>query len=139
MDQTLAEEARVGLRELGAGELEVIVGDAGHARTYRGAVPADLVLACGVFGNVSDADVERTVRALPMLCASGATVVWTRHRREPDLTISIRRWLEESGFENTSYEPVPSGFLGTVGVARFRGRPQPWRDEQLFTFIRESI
>ena len=49
-----------------------------------GAVPADLVLPAGVPGDISDADVERTIGALPRFCATGATVIWTRVRRPPD-------------------------------------------------------
>jgi hypothetical protein len=71
MDARLAEEARRGLAALAAPELEVVVGDAGDLSAYEGAAPADVVLACGVFGNVSDTDIERTVRALPALCAPG--------------------------------------------------------------------
>jgi hypothetical protein len=29
------------------------------------ALPADVLLLCGIFGNVSDDDIGRTVRALP--------------------------------------------------------------------------
>jgi len=118
----------------------VRTGDAGDSASYTGAVPADLVLACGVFGNISDADIERTLRALPMFAAPGATAIWTRHRREPDMTIDIRRWLQQAGFENSAYDPVPeSDTLGTVGTAVFRGETQPLRDEHLFTFIRETL
>jgi hypothetical protein len=75
-----------------------------------------------------------------MFAAPNATVIWTRHRREPDMTVSIRRWLEESGFENTAYEPVPnSDTLGTVGVAVYRGESQPLEDKHLFTFNRETL
>ena len=38
------------------------------------------------------------------------------------MTVNIRRWLEEAGFENTTYDPVPnSDTLGTVGA---RGLPR---------------
>lgn len=66
--------------------VEVIEADAGGTDAYIGAVPADIVLACGVFGNISDDDIHRTVAAFPSLCAPGAAVIWTRHRRAPDLT-----------------------------------------------------
>jgi hypothetical protein len=39
-----------------------------------------------------------TVLGMPTLCSPGATVVWTRHRREPDLTPTIREWFVEAGF-----------------------------------------
>jgi hypothetical protein len=140
LDPELAERARSHTTALGLTDLEVVTGDAGEMRSYAGAVPADLVLACGVFGNISDADIERTVRALSMFAAPGATAIWTRSRREPDMTVRIRGWLEESGFENTSFEPVPASDRGSsVGVAVYRGDPQPLRDEHLFTFIRETL
>jgi hypothetical protein len=81
LDPGNAAVARGRCDDLGLTGLEVLVGDAGRAQAYADAVPADLVLACGVFGNISDADVERTVGALPAFCAPGATVIWTRHRR----------------------------------------------------------
>lgn len=140
LDLDLAGRARAHANTLGLHDVEVRVGDAGTTVSYAGALPADLVLACGVFGNISAADIERTLRALPMFCAPGATVIWTRHRREPDMTVSIRRWLSESGFENTAYDPVPnSDTMGTVGVAVFRGETAAFVDQPLFTFIREKV
>jgi hypothetical protein len=140
LDPGLASRARAHALALGLTNLEVRVGDAGDTKAYAGAVPADLVLACGVFGNISDADIEKTLRALPMFAAPGATIIWTRHRREPDMTLNIKRWLQESGFENTAYEAVPnSETLGTVGSAVYRERTQPLADDHLFTFIREKL
>ncbi|HEY7024238.1 MAG TPA: class I SAM-dependent methyltransferase family protein [Candidatus Limnocylindrales bacterium] len=140
LDPELADRARLNVESLGLSDISVVVGDAADTRLYRDSVPADLVLVCGVFGNISDEDIEKTLRALPMFAAHGATVIWTRHRREPDMTVKIRRWLEESGFENTVYEPVPnSDTLGTVGVARFVGQTQPLVDEHLFTFNRKTL
>ena len=46
--------------------------DAGTSDAYAGAVPADLVLACGVLGNVTPDDVAATIAFLPRLCAPGA-------------------------------------------------------------------
>jgi hypothetical protein len=140
LDPDLAADARRGLAELGVAGVEVVVGDAGELAAYRGAAPADLVLECGVFGNISDADVEHTLRASAALCAPGATLIWTRHRRPPDLTPSVRRWLEDAGFENTVFETIAGAeTLGSVGVARFAGETQPMVDERLFTFIRTRL
>jgi hypothetical protein len=138
LDPGLAENARRGLAELGATGLEVITGDAGELGVYSPAAPADLVLECGVFGNISDADVERTVRASPALCAPGATLIWTRNRRAPDLTSAIRAWFIESGFEEVAFEPVPDS-LASVGVARFVGATAPLSDQRLFAFNRQSL
>jgi hypothetical protein len=62
----------------GLTSLEVIAGDAALSDVYEQYVPADLVLACGIFGNVSDADVENTWRTVSMLCKRGAAIIWTR-------------------------------------------------------------
>jgi hypothetical protein len=82
--------ARAAVREAGLGGVEVVAGDAGLSDAYAGAVPAGLVLVCGVFGNVTDEAIAHVVRRLPELCAPGATAIWTRHRLPPDLTPSIR-------------------------------------------------
>ncbi len=137
LDPGLAANARRRSAALGLKNLEVVTGDAGQARAYAGATPAELVLACGVFGNISDKDIQRTVRALPQLCAPGATVIWTRHREPPDITPAIRSWLAEEGFEEIAFEPVPDG-PGSVGVARYAGEPQPLVDGELFTFVKSG-
>ncbi len=109
--------------------------DAGIARAYAGAVPADLVLMCGVFGNITDDAVRRTITSLPQLCAPDALVVWTRHRRAPDLTPRIRRWFADRGFEEHAFT-APEGRSYAVGVHRLRGAPAPLiEDQRLFTFV----
>jgi hypothetical protein len=130
---------RVALREaerVGLEDVEVRCTDAGSTRAYAGVGPADLLLLCGVFGNVTDEDVHRTLRALPQLCAPGALVVWTRHRGEPDLTPRIRQWFADLDCEEQEFiSPGPGAWA--VGAHRFVGRPQDLaRDDRLFTFIR---
>lgn len=118
--------------------IEVVQADAGTTDAHGEAVPADLLLLCGIFGNVSDEDVERTARAVPQLCAAGATVVWTRSRRAPDVTPSVRRWFAEAGVVETSFATEgPAGWA--VGAGTFRGSPEalvPGR--RLFTFTRRA-
>lgn len=67
--------------ESGLSGIEVVTADAAETWSYAGAVPAELILACGIFGNITDADVRTTIGLLPSLAAPGATVIWTRHRR----------------------------------------------------------
>lgn len=119
---------------MGLRGVEVVVGDAGLTRYYRGMVPADLVMLCGVFGNITDQDVERTIAHCPQLCGSGATLIWTRHRRAPDLVPQICRWFEEQGFER-QWLSEPEERWG-VGVHRFVGQPHPLAaDQRMFTFV----
>lgn len=115
--------------------LEIVRADAADPRRYHGAIPADLVLLCGVLGNVSDQDALFTVRSLPQLCKRGATVIWTRSRREPDLTPQIRRAFRLARFTELAFI-APDDVLFTVGVSRFDGEPQPLSHTKLFTFVR---
>lgn len=117
-------------------DIDVVEGDAAVVDLYEAAVPADVVVACGIFGNVSDEDVERTVRALPGFCAPGAWVLWTRHRREPDLTPAIRAWSAAAGFDEVAFDTF-EGHGQSVWTGRLRGEPPPLaRGERLFTFIK---
>jgi hypothetical protein len=113
LDPELAERAWSGAPPA----IEILCGDAGVSDSYAGAVPADLVLVCGVFGNISDDDMRRTITSLPELCAPGAHVVWTRHRRPPDLTPTVRGWFADAGFEEIEFVG-PDGFLFGIGVNR---------------------
>jgi hypothetical protein len=115
--------------------VEVVCADASTTDAYAGAVPANVVLACGIFGNITDADVAHTVRSFPSLCAPGAHVIWTRHRRAPDLTMDIRHWFEETGFEEETFVGPEDTFYG-VGMHRLVTEPEPFRPGvKLFTFV----
>ena len=65
LDPRLASAATALALDAGLDRVEVRVADAGTTDSYVDATPADLVLACGIFGNVSDDDVHRTVTMLP--------------------------------------------------------------------------
>jgi hypothetical protein len=121
----------------GLTSLEVIEGDAAVSDTYESFVPADLVLACGILGNVSDGDVENTCRTVSMLCRPGAAIIWTRHRREPDLTGQIRNWLVQGGFAPLSFDGPDTPSLFGIGTARLVAQPLPWqKGHRFFTFVR---
>ncbi len=63
--------------------MQVRPADAGQLSAYADCAGADLVLLAGVFGNTNDDHVHQTIAALPMSCAHGARVIWTRHRNDP--------------------------------------------------------
>jgi hypothetical protein len=115
--------------------VEVVEADAGCTDAYAGAVPADIVLACGVFGNISRDDIHLTIAALPGLCAPGAAVIWTRHRREPDLTPQVRNWFGSAGFAEEAFDVSADTFMA-VGSHRLTGEALPFLTGQhLFRFI----
>lgn len=119
LDPELAAVARESAAAAGLPGVEVVVGDAGLTSAYAGMVPAGIVLACGVFGNIGESDIERTIGCCTQLCA---TVVWTRGRTEPDLVPQICQWFSECGFELRWVSDPGAGY--GVGVHRFTGHPQ---------------
>ena len=119
------------LRAAGAAGVRAVEGDASLASSYAEAVPADVVLACGIFGNISDDDVRRTASTLDTLCAPGATVIWTRHRAEPDLTPAIRTWFLEAGYAEIGFDAVTTG-PQSVGAARLEREPEPYDPDLVF-------
>ncbi len=101
-------------------QVVVAEADASLVGSYASFLPADLVLICGVFGNVGEEDIRATVGRMPSFCAPGGTVIWTRHRRPPDLTLSIRAWFADAGFEEVSFV-APPGTVLSVGCHRLVG------------------
>jgi len=102
--------------------------------------PADLVMLCGVLGNLTDADVRATVATVRSLAAPDALVVWTRGRcaerdtEEP--TDSVRQWFGEEGFEEVLLDrPAETGYR--VGAHRLVADPRPLgEDRRFFAFAR---
>lgn len=124
-------------RELvGGSAIEVVEGDAGSSDAYAGVGPADVVLACGVFGNIDDAAIERTISFLPRLCAPGAVVLWTRYPDPPDIVSRIEGWLRAAGFE-PGVVIAPPELSFAVGSARLVGDVLPFQaGVRLFEFFR---
>ena len=134
LDERNVAIARQAAQAAGLDGVEVLQADAGTTDSCVGAVPARIVVACGIFGNITDGDIRATVTALPSLCAPGALVLWTRHRRPPDLTPAIRSWFDEAGFREEGFDTSHDGFM-SVGAHRLTGEGAalvPGR--RLFTF-----
>jgi hypothetical protein len=136
LDPRNAAAARDAAEAAGLPRVEVVVGNAALTDHYAGMVPAYLVLVCGVFGNMTDDDVRRTIGYCTQLCAHGGTVVWTRGRWEPDLVPEICDWFAGRGFE-LGWVSDPAEGWG-AGAHRFTGTPTPHvpleRGARMFTF-----
>ena len=120
-DSRNAALARRRADQAGLAQVEVREADAALVAGYADALPAGVLLLCGIFGNVNDADIRRTARAAPALCAPGATVIWTRHRRPRCRTA---RCLPSAPPDFMPYAapPAPSP---TAHRAPRRSRPRP--------------
>ncbi len=136
LDARNAEVARDAAARAGLDGVGVATGDASVTTAYRGVVPCGLILACGVFGHAADRDIEAVIRHLPVLCAPGATVIWTRGSTRVDLRPTIRRWFREAGFEEVGFTSGTGGW--GVGANRMVVEPRPFRAGiRLFSFLDE--
>jgi hypothetical protein len=137
LDPALAATARRSAADAGLPGVDVVTGDASLTDAYAGQVPADLVLACGVFGNISESDIRRTVGCCAQLCATGGITLWTRKRTPPDLVPRICDWFGQEGFELNWLSDPAAGF--GVGVHRFTARPRPLAAGlRMFSFAEET-
>lgn len=130
LDPGLAERAA-------AGGLEVRNADAGDTDVYADVLPVDVLLLCGIFGNVTEDDIATTVAAARTMTRPAGSVLWTRGAfRDGDLRPYVRQLFAEHGFAEASYdgEPEPYG----VGWAIAPDVPAPERPlpRRLFTFTR---
>lgn len=138
LDPRNTEAARTLAAGSGLGNVEIVTGNAALTSQYADLAPAEVVLACGMFGNMTDANVERVISYCTQLCAAGGTVIWTRARSRfephgPAPVPQICAWFEERGFERVwisdpCHEPC-------CGAHRFTATPallEP--DATMFTF-----
>jgi hypothetical protein len=118
---------------VGLGNVDIVTGDASLTSQYADLVPADLVLACGLFGNMTDVHVEQTIGYCAQLCAEAGAVIWTRARWAPDLVPRICAWFEQRDFQRMAL--TSPSYVQCVGVHRRMAPPEPLAPNAvMFTF-----
>jgi len=137
LNPNLVEHGKATIESLGlAKQIEFINGDATISANYVGAVPADIVIVCGVFGNLADeAELKRLLDNLSFLSKQGAFVIWTRgHSNGISYSDNVRKVLQASQFEEVQFKLTATGDMG-VGINRYLGEnlPAP-KEQQLFVF-----
>lgn len=134
LDPGLAERSRRAAEERGLREVEVRCLDAGATASLLDVAPVDVLMLCGVFGNIEHASVMSVVNMVPSFVKVGGYVIWTRGGSEPDRRPEIRVWFRSAGIEEIAFsgrpEPFGVGFNRVTDHARPPG-PVP---ERLFTF-----
>ncbi len=121
-------------QKLGLKNIRALTADASKMEHYVTMAPADLVLMCGVFGNISDKDIRRTISISRRLCGHGGRIIWTRHRRNPDMVPRICSWFHAEKFEQelSAAEDKDYGVL----THRYLGKTRPIvPDERMFDFV----
>jgi hypothetical protein len=134
---TIAQRARDTAAAAGLTTVEVRETDAGRSDAYAGAVPAEIVLLVGIFGNISDADLWRTLAFAPQLCAPGATLLWSRGLDGSDRNDQVRARLADAGFTELDYATSGGEDAAAMGAVRYDGPPVALQvGLPLFTFQR---
>jgi hypothetical protein len=127
--------ARRGAAQAGLNGFDVEAGDAANSSLYADAVPCDLILACGMLGNIDPRGLPALIDDLSRLSAEGATVIWTYNRLDPQKAQALREMFAAAGFEEVAYEESSLG-PEVVGVSRLAGPPKEFRhDVTMFTFV----
>lgn len=135
LDESLAGAAKARAQAMDV-DVTVVAADAGAAAAWRDHLPVDLLMLCGIFGNISVADIKTTVAASRCMVSPSGVVVWTRGATaEEDLRPQIRQWFRAAGFSELAFEADPESY--GVGVNRRADVGASDRlPEQLFTFQR---
>ena len=135
LDPELAAAAQQAAASAGV-RTTVVVGDAGLSATWQEHLPADLLMLCGIFGNVPDEHIARTIASASSMLTPGGAVIWTRGAfGDRDIRPQIRQWFSDSGFEELGFEAEPHGY--GVGVNRAGSTVSAGTlPAQLFTFGR---
>jgi hypothetical protein len=116
LDETLATRARDAAAAAGLDEVQVRCGDAGDPKLFEDVLPVGMLLMCGIFGNVEHSAVKKIIDAIPYLLAAGGYVIWTRGGSLPDRRPDVRRWFQDSGLDEISFDGAPDAF--GVGLNR---------------------
>ncbi|MEE3718557.1 class I SAM-dependent methyltransferase family protein [Tumidithrix elongata RA019] len=137
LDPQLVARGTKAIAQLGlTGKVELIQGDATLIDSYKGAVPADIVIFCGVFGNLPNEEVlQGLIRNLPYFAKTGAFVLWTRGDRDgANCSERVRQIFKENHFSEVDFQFTETGNMA-VGRHRFDGQTLSAPiDEQFFVF-----
>ena len=142
LDPVLADAARSAAAQAGM-SVDVRTADAGSFDAIRDRLMGDVLMLCGIFGNLSDADVEHCVEAARGLVRPGGTVIWTRGSRVPedrteqsgDPAEWVRGLFTAARFEEVAFV-APADASYRIGVCRHAGPNHGWAPQWSFTFTR---
>lgn len=113
-DPTLAARAQKAASDAGLSCVQVRCGDAGALASFSDFLPVDVLMLCGIFGNIEHSQVKTAVDAIPALVGADGFVIWTRGAPEPDRRLEIRRWFMSAGLAEVAFEGAPEPYgVGT--------------------------
>lgn len=136
LDNVLALRAADSAKRAGLPRLEVRRADAGDIASFSDVLPVDVLLLCGIFGNIERNAVSNIVERIPSVVSEGGFVIWTRggHDGDDDPRPHIRRCFTEAGMAEMSFNGPLEAY--GVGVNRVSHSGGPLNESRLFDFIR---
>ena len=136
LDPDLAETGRRQAAALGL-EVDVRTDDAGVVAAWADVVPVDVLMLCGVLGNVSDHDARRILTGAALMLQRGGTMIWTRGNHgsgDEDPSEWLRGLLLDAGWEERSFVR-PDDASYRVGVHTWQGISSGFLADRLFSFV----
>jgi hypothetical protein len=137
LNPQLAEQGKASVKSDGlSNQLEFVNGDATNSSSYVGVVPADIIIVCGIFGNLADeAELRRLIANLPVLAKKGSFAIWTRGNSDGIAYSDIvRQVFRKNEFEEVNFQLTLTGDMG-VGIHKYLGEGLPLvENRQLFEF-----
>jgi hypothetical protein len=134
-DGELARRAAEAAASANLASVEVRCADAGDPSSFNDVLPVDVLLLCGIFGNVEYGQVKAIIEVVPRLLSDDACVIWTRGASEPDRRPELRRWFRETGLAEVSFDGAPERFgVGVNRLLRPRSDTPRQLPSRLFTF-----
>jgi hypothetical protein len=134
LDPALATRAERAADSARLSRVEVRCQDAGAVESFIDVLPVDVLLLCGIFGNIDHSDVKNVIERIPCLVKKDGYVIWTRGSSEPDWRPEVRRWFIDIGLEEVAFDGAPEPY--GVGLNRMvrPGHPNHTLPPRLFNF-----
>jgi len=113
-DEELSRRATEAAASFGLSTVEIRCADAGDPASFSDVLPVDVLLLCGILGNIEHGRVKDVIDVVPHLLAKDGYVIWTRGASEPDRRPEVRSWFCAAGLAELSFDGPPETF--GVGV-----------------------
>ncbi len=136
-DRRLVDRAVSAADEASLDRLCVRHADAGDPGSFLDVLPADVLMLCGIFGNVKHQSVRDIIQDIKTCLAPASVVIWTRGASSPDRRPEARQWFADDGFTELSFDQETDGFGVGVHLLVFPDddNPAPRAGRRLFTFV----
>jgi hypothetical protein len=113
-DQRLVGRAVVAAEEAELVGVTIRYADAGYPASFADFLPVDVLMLCGIFGNIEHSAVRTVIQDVRPYLRDDGTVIWTRGGSIPDRRPEVRKWFSDNGFAERSFDQESEGF--GVGV-----------------------